>query len=150
HQPRAELLRTDAVYVALTEDTVTHILALRVAGLDAVDRLRCRALLGAGLLAFRPALLRSSLPLLLALPALRRLLLLTALAPGTVLLVALQAFSLLMLIALPALGVFDVALTLTLDLAGLLALRTFHGASLGSPFDSRLAVLHAGRSSFGR
>jgi hypothetical protein len=127
----AEVFGVDAVYVTIVEDAVTHAFALLVAGLDAVDLLRSRALGRGRLLAFR------------ALPALGRLLLFTLLPFGALLLLALTPLHLLLLLALLALGTLHVALTLTLDLLRALALRTLDGAPLRRPFGSRLAALHA-------
>jgi hypothetical protein len=90
-------------------------------------------------------LLRRSLPLLLALPTLRSLLLFALLVFNSLLLLTLAPLSLLFLLALPALGPLDVVvLTLTLDLLRALALRTLDGAPLGSPFGSRLATFDTG------
>ena len=146
HQLGAEVFSVDAIYVTVAEDAVTHALALVIAGLDAVDLLRSRALRRARLLVLRPiVLLRRSLPLLLALPTLRSLLLFALLVFNSLLLLALAPLSLLFLLALPALGPLDVVvLTLTLDLLRALALRTLDGAPLGSPFGSRLATFDTG------
>jgi hypothetical protein len=134
----AEVFGVDAVYVTIVEDAVTHAFALLVAGLDAVDLLRSRALGRGRLLAFR------------ALPALSRLLLLTLLALGILLLLTLTALGLVLLLTLLALGTLYVALTLTLDLLRALALWTLDGASLRRPFGSRLAALHMRRGSLRR
>jgi hypothetical protein len=144
HQLGAEVFSVDAIYVTVAEDAVTHALALVIAGLDAVDLLRSRALRRARLLVFGPTvLLRRSLPLLLALPTLRSLLLFALLVFNSLLLLTLAPLSLLFLLALPALGPLDVVvLTLTLDLLQLAP--DADGAPLGSPFGPRLATFDTG------